>query len=78
MLNIYTSQRVLETSLTFLNIFLSLFSGPVPEAVVMLNRKEVGNPADYFDKNFADYKEGFESRGKYSLNQIIFVLRWVI
>ena len=31
----------------------------------MLRRKEVGNPIDYFDKSFDEYKAGFESRGKY-------------
>ena len=36
---------------------------PGPD-VVMLNRKEVGNLVDYFDKTFAEYKEGFESKGK--------------
>ena len=40
---------------------------------MVLSRKKVGNPNDYFNKNFADYKEGFELRGKYSLDQIIFV-----
>jgi len=29
-----------------------------------LNRKEVGNPSDFFDKNFEDYKTGFSSRGE--------------
>ena len=32
----------------------------------MLRRKEVGNPVDYFNKSFAEYKEGFESRGKFT------------
>ena len=41
-------------------IFLS-GSGPV---VVLLRRKQVGNPLDYFDKDFADYKSGFQSRGE--------------
>ena len=31
--------------------------------VVMLRRKEVGNPIDFFDKTFADYKAGFEANG---------------
>ena len=30
---------------------------------MILRRKEVGNPVDYFDKTFAEYKTGFESRG---------------
>ena len=38
----------------------SFASGPV----VMLRRKQVGNPDDYFNKNFAEYEEGFESKGK--------------
>jgi len=33
-------------------------------SVVMLNRKYVGNLPDYFEKNFDDYKAGFESRGE--------------
>ena len=35
------------------------YDGPV----VMLRRKEVGNPIDFFDKTFADYKAGFEANG---------------
>jgi len=30
----------------------------------MLRRKEVGNPTGFFDKSFAEYKEGFESKGE--------------
>ena len=30
----------------------------------MLSRKQVGNPDDYFDKNFEEYRAGFESRGR--------------
>ena len=26
-------------------------------------RKEVGNPADYFDKTYAEYQEGFSANG---------------
>ena len=29
----------------------------------MLVRKEVGNPADYFDKTFAEYQKGFSANG---------------
>ena len=29
----------------------------------MLVRKEVGNPADFFDKTFAEYQEGFSANG---------------
>merc|ERR1719192_3070954 len=32
--------------------------------VVILNRKEVGNPIDYFNKNFAEYEAGFEAKGE--------------
>ena len=32
--------------------------------IVMLHRKEAGNPVDYFDKTFAEYQEGFESNGR--------------
>ena len=42
----------------------NLCSGP---NIMMLRRKENGNPDDYFDKKFADYKTGFQSRGKYSV-----------
>ena len=31
--------------------------------IVMVKRKQVGNPKTYFDKNFADYEAGFESKG---------------
>ena len=34
-----------------------------PGPVKVLVRKEVGNPADYFDKTFAEYKEGFSANG---------------
>ena len=30
---------------------------------VVLRRKEVGNVADYFDKTFEEYKNGFQSKG---------------
>ena len=30
---------------------------------VVLRRKEVGNPEDYFDKSFEEYEYGFESKG---------------
>ena len=39
------------------NIFLS-------GAVVVLRRKDVGNPKGFFAKSFAEYKEGFEENGK--------------
>jgi hypothetical protein len=31
---------------------------------MVLQRKQVGNPVGYFDKTFAEYKTGFESRGE--------------
>ena len=34
-----------------------------PGAQEMLVRKEVGNPADFFDKTFAEYQEGFSANG---------------
>ena len=34
-----------------------------PGEVLVLVRKEVGNPVDYFEKTFAEYKEGFSSNG---------------
>merc|ERR1712037_367354 len=37
-----------------------IVTGPV----VVLRRKQVGNPRGYFDKTFTEYKEGFESRGE--------------
>jgi len=30
----------------------------------MMVRKQAGNPADYFDKTFAEYKEGFAANGE--------------
>ena len=32
-------------------------------SVVMILRKPVGNPDDFFLRNFSDYKEGFSARG---------------
>ena len=32
--------------------------------VVMLRRKEVGNPVDFFQKTFAEYQAGFEANGE--------------
>ena len=31
---------------------------------VVLSRKEAGNPRDYFDKSFLEYKKGFSARGQ--------------
>ena len=30
----------------------------------MLNRKANGNPVDYFEKTFDEYKSGFEANGR--------------
>jgi len=35
-----------------------------PCEIVVLRRKEVGNEADYFEKSFEEYKNGFESKGE--------------
>jgi len=35
-----------------------------PCEIVVLRRKEVGNPKDYFDKSFEEYEYGFESKGE--------------
>jgi len=35
-----------------------------PCEIVVLRRKEVGNPEDYFEKSFEEYKNGFESKGE--------------
>merc|ERR1712186_93063 len=34
------------------------------DSVVILRRKQVGNPMGYFDKSFKEYKAGFVSRGE--------------
>ena len=41
----------------------------------MLVRKEVGNPVDFFDKTFDDYKEGFSANGLLKSNQFRFLKR---
>ena len=39
-------------------------SGPHPSGgVKILVRKDVGNPTDFFNKNFNDYKRGFSADG---------------
>jgi len=35
-----------------------------PEGVVILVRKEAGNPINYFDKTFKEYEDGFASKGE--------------
>ena len=46
----------------------------------MLRRKEVGNPIDYFNKSFAEYKAGFESRGKFTFwrNIILSLISYIL
>merc|ERR1712107_73012 len=39
-------------------------SRPDNAIAVVLRRKQVGNPDDYFDRNFMDYKNGFQSKGE--------------
>ena len=34
---------------------------------VVLRRKEGGNVAEYFEKSFEEYKNGFESKGEYGV-----------
>ena len=52
------------------SVTVSYASGPV----VILRRKQVGNPDDYFNKNFAEYEEGFESKGKFHTGLIHILL----
>jgi len=35
-----------------------------PERLVILRRKEVGNPRDFFAKSFTEYREGFKHNGE--------------
>ena len=47
---------------------------PSRRPVNILVRKEVGNPLDYFEKSYEEYKEGFAARGvfkKYLVDDII-------
>ena len=44
-----------------------------PTSIKVLVRKEVGNPSNYFDKTFAEYKEGFSAKGLLK-QQLIFNL----
>merc|ERR1712107_280649 len=39
-------------------------SRPDNAIAVVLRRKQVGNPDDYFDRNFMYYKNGFQSKGE--------------
>jgi len=40
------------------------FAKCIEESVVILKRKQVGNPVEYFNKNFAEYESGFASGGE--------------
>ena len=44
-------------------------TAPIPGQVQILVRKEAGNPLNYFHKTFAEYEEGFESKGTVSKQQ---------
>ena len=47
------------------------------ERLVILRRKEVGNPRDFFAKSFTEYREGFKHNGtlhkRFKQNQTLFV-----
>ena len=43
---------------------------PPPPSVKMLVRKQVDNPADYFDKTYAEYQEGFSANGLFKKQSI--------
>merc|ERR1712192_91615 len=53
--------------LIFTNLMLTQTSLQGEDPMVILSRKDVGNPVDYFDKNFEEYKAGFESGGEFWL-----------
>ena len=43
----------------------------------MMVRKQAGNPADYFDKTFAEYKEGFAANGLLKNSQFIISIKCI-
>ena len=45
-------------------IFINFFAYKSGSSVLIMKRIEVGNPTDYFDKTYEDYKKGFQSRGE--------------
>ena len=45
-----------------------------PGSVKVLVRKEVGNPADFFDKTFAEYKKGFSAKGGLKRESIYIII----
>ena len=40
-------------------------SSPSHDHVILTRKNSAGNPTDYFDKTFAEYKEGFAANGKF-------------
>ena len=44
----------------------------------MLVRKEVGNPANFFDKTFAEYQEGFSANGLLKQQSIHILIKLII
>ena len=63
------------TTFTFIFCGGSTSALDAPGQVQVLVRKEAGNPADYFDKTFAEYQEGFSANGvlKQQLIQSLFI-----
>ena len=52
---------------------MSTLSISILERLVILRRKEVGNPRDFFAKSFTEYREGFEHNGTL---QSMFASHW--
>ena len=52
------------TAFTFIFCGGSTSALDAPGQVQVLVRKEAGNPADYFDKTFAEYQKGFSANGR--------------
>ena len=50
-------------------IFINFFAYKSGSSVLIMKRIEVGNPRDYFDKTYEDYKTGFQSRGESHLQK---------
>ena len=51
-------------------IYHSLYISLCPGAEVMLARKKVNNPLDFFDKTFAEYQQGFSENGRLTQKSI--------
>lgn len=63
----WKKQSLTEDMPPLLIVVISLLAQPSLQSdgsVVILERKYVGNVPAYFNKNFEDYKAGFESRGE--------------